>query len=92
MENNQRNHSKLLRGFFVGSVLGAAAGFLMAPKSGKELRSDIKARTDKALDETKRLYSDGRTRFENVRASIAGGRRGASRGTIESPEEMMGDA
>ncbi len=92
MENDQRNHSKLLRGLFVGSVLGAAAGFLLAPKSGKELRLDIKARTDRALDETKRLYSDGRTRFENVCASIGGRRRGASTGTIESPEEILGDA
>jgi gas vesicle protein len=92
MESDQRNHSKLIRGLFVGSVLGAAAGFLLAPKSGKELRSDIKAKTDKALDETKRLYSDGSRRFENACASIAGRREGASLGTIESPEEIVGDA
>lgn len=92
MERDQRNHSKLLRGLFVGSVLGATAGFLLAPKSGKELRSDIKASTNKALDETKRLYSDSRTRFENACPSIGGRRGGASLGTIESPEEIMGDA
>ena len=50
MESDQRNDSKLLRGLFVGSVLGAAAGFLLAPKSGKELRSGIKEKTNKALE------------------------------------------
>lgn len=92
MESDQRNDSKLFRGFFVGSVLGAAAGFLLAPKSGKELRSGIKEKTNKALEETKRLCSDSRTRFENALASIAGKKEGASFNRIESPEEIMGDA
>jgi gas vesicle protein len=92
MESDQRNHSKLLRGLFVGSVLGAAAGFLLAPKSGNELRLGIKEKTNKALEETKRLYSDSRTRFENVLASVAGRKEGASLYGIESPEEIMVDA
>ncbi len=92
MESDQRNHSKLLGGLLVGSVLGAAAGFLLAPKSGRELRSDIKAKTNKALDETKRLYSEGRTKFENACASVTGRKEGASLSRIESPEELMVDA
>ena len=91
MGSDQRNDSKLLRGLFVGSVLGAAAGFLLAPKSGKELRSGIKEKTNKALGETKRLCSDSRARFENALASITGRREGASFSEIESPEEIMGD-
>jgi gas vesicle protein len=92
MEIDQKNHSKLIRGLFVGSVLGAAAGFLLAPKSGKELRVGIKEKTNKVLEETKQLYSNGCTRFENACASIAGRREGASLGTIESPEEIVVDA
>ncbi len=92
MENEQRNHSKLLRGLFVGGLLGATAGFLLAPKSGKELRSDIKAGKEKALGETKRLYSEGRARFEHACTSIAGKRQGASLSSIESPEGIIGDA
>ena len=92
MENDQRKYSVLLTGVLVGSVLGATAGFLLAPKSGKELGSDIKAKTNKALNETKRLYSEGRARFENACASIAGRREGLSPYKIESPEEIMGDA
>jgi gas vesicle protein len=92
MESDRRNHSHLLRGLLVGSVLGATAGFLLAPKSGKELRSDIETKTKKALDETKRLYSEGRTRFENVCASLVGRREDTSLSRIESPEEMVGEA
>jgi gas vesicle protein len=92
MESDQRKDSKLLRGLFVGSVLGATAGFLLAPKSGRELRWDIKVKTKKALDETKRVYSDGRTRFENAFARIPGRREGASLRKIESPEEIMVEA
>jgi len=92
MENDQRTHSHLLRGLLVGGFLGATAGFLLAPKSGKELRSGIKTRANKALDDTKQLYSEGRTRFENVCASIAGKREGSSLSRIESPEEIIGDA
>lgn len=92
MESDQRNQSRLLRGLFVGSVLGVVAGFLLAPKSGKELRLGIREKTNKALEETKQVYSDSRTRFENALASIAGRKEGASFNRIESPEEIMGDA
>jgi gas vesicle protein len=92
MEANGRNHSGLWKGFMVGSFLGAAAGFLFAPKSGKELRSDIKGRTDKALEETKRFYSDGSTKFRNALGSFPGRREKASLSHIESPEEIVGDA
>ncbi len=92
METDARSHSGVWKGLMAGSILGAAAGFLLAPKSGKELRSDIKGKTDKAVEETKRLYSDSRTRFENALPSIAGRKEKASLSKIESPEEIMGDA
>jgi gas vesicle protein len=92
MEGNGRNHFGLWKGLMVGSFLGAAAGFLLAPKSGKDLRSEIKDRTNKALDETKRFYSDNRTKFKDTLAYVAGRREKASVSHIESPEEMVADA
>ena len=92
MEANGRNHFDLWRGLMVGSFLGAAAGFLLAPKSGKELRSEIKDKTNKALGETKRFYSDNRAKFKDTLACVAGGRERASVSHIESPEEMVADA
>ncbi len=38
----KKNGVKLLEGALVGAVLGVAAGLLLAPKSGKKLRGDIK--------------------------------------------------
>jgi gas vesicle protein len=92
METNGRNHFGLWKGVMVGSFLGAAAGFLLAPKSGKELRSEIKDKTDKAVDETKRFYSDGRTKFKDTMARFSGRKEKVSGSHIESPEEMVADA
>ncbi len=36
------NKKKILGGALIGAALGIAAGMLMAPKEGKELRKDIK--------------------------------------------------
>jgi gas vesicle protein len=92
METNGRNDFGLWKGLMVGGFLGAAAGFLLAPKSGKELRSEIKDKTNKALDETKRLYSDNRAKFKDTLAFFSGRREKASGSHFESPEEMVADA
>ncbi len=86
------NYSGLWKGLMVGSFLGSAAGFLLAPKSGKELRSEIKEKTNKALDETKRFCSDGRTKFKDTLDYFAGRKERASASHIESPEEIVADA
>ncbi len=80
----------LFGGLMAGSFLGAAAGFLLAPKSGKELRSEIKERTNKAVNETKRFYADRCTKVRDTMACISGKRTSASH--IESPEEIVADA
>ena len=92
METNGKNHLDLWKGLMIGSFLGAIAGFLFAPKSRKELRSEIKDKTNKALDETKQLYSDSRTKFKDILARFSGGREKAPAIHIESPEEMTADA
>jgi gas vesicle protein len=92
METNQRNHSNLWKGFMAGSILGAAGGFLLAPKSGKDLRSDIKEKTNKAFRETERFYSDSRTKLKDVLCNVAGRREKAPLNNIESAEEIAGEA
>ena len=44
---NQRGY--FFMGLLMGSVLGAVAGIFFAPKSGKELRSDIKEKGSEVL-------------------------------------------
>ena len=89
MEINKTNHSGLWKGLMAGSILGTAAGFLLAPKSGKELRSDIKAKTDKALEDTKRVYSDSRARVRDALACVAGRSERILPKDFESGEEII---
>ncbi|MHB8138887.1 MAG: YtxH domain-containing protein [Smithellaceae bacterium] len=42
----------------IGSALGALAGILFAPKSGKELRSQIKEKGSAVLKDTGDIYAD----------------------------------
>ena len=57
---NQQGH--FFMGFLIGGVLGALAGILLAPKSGKDLRSDIKENGSKVLKDAKEIYADAGTK------------------------------
>jgi gas vesicle protein len=64
----EMNNGSILVPFLVGGVVGAGIALLLAPKSGKELRGDIKglAASTKnsvvtAIDGTKKLYDESRT-------------------------------
>jgi gas vesicle protein len=89
METNKINYSGLWKGLMAGSILGTAAGILLAPKSGKELRSDIRAKKDKALEDTRRVYSDSRARVRNALACVAGISEKALPKDFESGEEII---
>ena len=89
MEINKTNHSGLWKGLMAGSILGTAAGFLLAPKSGKQLRSDIKEKKDKAVEDTKRVYSDSRARVRSALAFVAGRSERALPKDFESGEEII---
>jgi gas vesicle protein len=59
---NQQGH--FFMGFLIGGVLGALAGIFFAPKSGKELRSDIKEKGNEVLKDAKEIYADASTKAE----------------------------
>src|SRR5512147_2065036 len=61
---NQQGH--FFMGFLIGGVLGALAGILFAPKSGKELRSDIKEKGGEVLTEGKEIYADARAKAQEI--------------------------
>lgn len=49
-------NSNLLKGLFIGGLIGMALGILFAPKSGKETREDIAGKADELLSKAKEEY------------------------------------
>ena len=60
------NFSAFWGGLLVGSFFGTLTGILLAPKSGKELRSDVKNRGIEAFEEAKHVYSDSRMKAKEI--------------------------
>lgn len=46
------------KGLLIGGTLGALAGIFFAPKSGKELRSDIREKGSEVLKDARGIYDD----------------------------------
>src|SRR5664280_1292197 len=69
-EFNMGEHEKpqcyLFMGLLIGGALGALAGILFAPKSGKELRSDIKEKGSEVLKDGKEIYADANTKTKEI--------------------------
>jgi gas vesicle protein len=66
METDKSGFDDLWKGLLVGGFLGALAGFFLAPKSGRELRSDIKRKGIEAFGEAKRVYSETQSKGKAI--------------------------
>jgi len=77
---SERNND-LLKGLFVGGLIGMALGILFAPKSGKETREDITRKADellvkakeeygKVLEKSKMAYDASVNNLEDLEASV----------------------
>lgn len=65
MDEN-RTAKGLLLGFVAGGIVGASLALLFAPKSGRELRSDIKTRKDEFLDDTSEYLQIAKTKASDL--------------------------
>jgi gas vesicle protein len=66
MAENEKKCGNLLKGFIIGGILGALAGIFFAPKSGKELRSDLKKKGSEVLTDAKGNYTNTRTKAKEI--------------------------
>ncbi len=76
-----------LRTFVLGGIAGALAGFLLAPKSGKELRGSIAARAGEARERGRETYFETQERMQERLAET----RERPRRPKESPLEGEAD-
>ena len=66
MEEYEKTKVHFFKGLLVGGALGALAGILFAPKSGKKLRSDIKEKGSEFLNDGKKIYADASTKAKDI--------------------------
>jgi gas vesicle protein len=66
MAEYEKPQSHFFMGFLIGTFLGALTGILFAPKSGKELRSDIKEKGSAVLKDGREIYFDASERAKEI--------------------------
>lgn len=59
-----------LKGALIGGLVGAAAALLLAPKSGRELRGDIRDKYASVQDRAKRLASDASDKTREIAKTL----------------------
>jgi len=66
MEEHGKTKVNFFKGVLIGGALGALAGILFAPKSGKNLRSDIKEKGSEILHDGKKVYIEASTKAKEI--------------------------
>lgn len=60
------NGSDFFKGFLLGGALGAVLALLYAPKTGKEMREDIKRRVEDLVEEADKELARAQKRAEDI--------------------------
>lgn len=66
MAERQQDQNHFLWGFLIGGIMGALAGLFFAPKSGKELRAELKEKGSQAFEDAKQFYSEARGKAKAI--------------------------
>ncbi len=96
MPSHDDDHSVVwdfLAGVGIGALVGGALALLYAPKSGEELRTDLRDKAGDAKDKVDRLLGDLRQRgeriIEDLKGAVEAGRKAAA-GKRQSLEDERG--
>ncbi len=82
MVNRQR-----IRTFVLGGLVGALAGILLAPRSGRELRGSLANRAGEARERGRETYFEAQERLQE---RLAESREGSPRQPARGPEHETG--
>jgi gas vesicle protein len=69
--SNSTKGKDLLVGAVVGSVLGAVAALLLAPKSGKELRGDIAEQVNNITEKTQQVTGEVTQKTQEIAKTVS---------------------
>jgi gas vesicle protein len=58
MRENGKHRALYAAAFLTGGVLGSVTGLLLAPKSGKRLRADIRYKSGEIIKDAEEIYED----------------------------------
>lgn len=68
-DSHEASFWSFLKGLIAGSIIGAMAGLLTAPKPGRETREDIASRASEMVDDTKAAYEAKREQVGDIYAT-----------------------
>lgn len=66
MSYDNKSGKSFLVGLIAGGAIGALIALLFAPKSGKELRADLKTKGEEYLDEAEKYISEAREKAKEL--------------------------
>lgn len=81
---------KLALGALIGAAAGFVTGILVAPKSGKETRQDIKAGANKAKDATLDKAEELKGKAKGVASDVSGKAKHVADDVTAKAEEIKG--
>ena len=65
------SNGDMFKGFVLGGLIGVAVGVLFAPKSGKDLRDDLKEESDDLIGKAKNELDKLKTDLSDLRDKIS---------------------
>lgn len=71
MSDNNMNGKDFLLGAVVGGVIGAVSALLLAPKTGKELRTDLSDQYQNVSERTQKIASDVSERSQKIASDVS---------------------
>lgn len=94
--NTKSSGKNLLAGALVAAALGAVVGMMMAPKSGKALRGDIKKTAKQfykeAMPQLKKMKGVGKAEFEKFMGTAASRYASAKKLSLAEKRQLIKEA
>ncbi|MEK8126431.1 YtxH domain-containing protein [Paenibacillus filicis] len=90
--SSENKGKEFLVGAVVGSVLGAITALLLAPKSGRELRSDIAEGYQQASEKTQQVASEVTEKTKQLASEVSSRTSTAAKSISRQTSEWAGKA